>query len=98
MSDKDQIRMVCKTCGSCDVTKDATARWDAVLQRWVLIDTLDSADCASCGGEATVVEQTQGDFQTHLLADCQSFIEGFEGDSTQEGVDSMLARLRGFHQ
>ncbi len=54
MSDKKQ--MVCGTCGSDDVVRDAWAEWDVDEQRWVLRTEFDEAYCVSCDA-ATKIEE-----------------------------------------
>lgn len=51
-----RIQIVCRSCGSTNVTRDALASWDEEAQRWELIDTLDNADCNDCGGECSLDE------------------------------------------
>jgi hypothetical protein len=46
--------MVCATCGSQDVKRDAWAEWDKEGQRWELSETFDHAFCDRCEGETTV--------------------------------------------
>ena len=49
------INIVCKTCGSDDVVKDAWANWDYSLQQWVLSQTFDSAWCEKCEDETNLI-------------------------------------------
>jgi hypothetical protein len=49
--------MVCATCGSEDVLKDAWAAWDEDKQEWVLRSVYDAAYCEKCDGETTIAEE-----------------------------------------
>lgn len=42
----------CRHCGHTDITRDATARWDADTQEWYLSATYDSQTCENCGAES----------------------------------------------
>lgn len=44
------VTIVCGSCGSDDVTRDATVRWDIERQRWELSNVLDNGDCNACSG------------------------------------------------
>ncbi len=48
--------MVCETCRSEDVTRDAWAAWDAEQQDWVLGAVFDYAYCHKCQGDAHIEE------------------------------------------
>ena len=49
--------MVCKTCGSEEVSKDATARWNVESQEWELSATYDKPNfCETCEGETSIDE------------------------------------------
>lgn len=48
---KERLKPVCKSCGSDDVTCDATARWDEDTQNWELSGLFDSKTCGACGYE-----------------------------------------------
>lgn len=54
------IKYICKTCGSDEITFDATAEWDVELQKLVVSNTYDDCYCNSeeCQGEVR-------DAQTH---------------------------------
>ncbi len=43
--------LVCPTCGSADVSKDACARWDSATNAWELSSTYDVMTCDDCGDE-----------------------------------------------
>lgn len=51
-----RIQILCATCGSPEVSRDATARWNVGLQDWVLAGVQDQATCEACGGAVGVVE------------------------------------------
>ena len=50
------ISIVCKTCGSDDIVKDAWAKWDYSLQQWVLLQAFDNVWCEKCEGETNLIE------------------------------------------
>lgn len=50
------IKIVCATCGSEAVRRDAFAEWDYGAQSWVLSNLFDQGYCDDCGGEATLDE------------------------------------------
>lgn len=51
-----RIAIVCRTCGSENVSRDAWADWDAQRQEWVLGAVFDYAHCHDCGGETSLNE------------------------------------------
>lgn len=53
----DKVKMVCKTCGSDRVLRDAYAEWDVNLQEWCIKITFDGAFCESCEGECKIKEK-----------------------------------------
>lgn len=54
-SDK-RIAIICGTCGSDDVSRDAWANWDTREQEWVLGAVFDYGHCHRCEGESSLVE------------------------------------------
>ena len=50
------INMVCKTCSSDDVYRDAWANWDYSLQQWMLSQAFDNAWCEKCEDETNLIE------------------------------------------
>lgn len=44
-----KIKIVCETCGSEDVTRDAVVRWSVDTQEWELSNIFDNGDCEKCG-------------------------------------------------
>lgn len=46
-----KIRFTCKTCGSTEIEKDASAWWSEKAQEWVLSDVHDAAWCRNCDRE-----------------------------------------------
>lgn len=48
--------MVCATCGSEDVSRDAWGDWDMTAQGWVLRCVFDYAHCHACDGETRIEE------------------------------------------
>jgi hypothetical protein len=51
-------RIHCTTCGSTDVSCDASARWCDETSQWELSGLFDNTDCDDCGGECRTVEVT----------------------------------------
>ena len=52
-----KVKMVCTTCGSDDVVRDAWAAWDKDTQAWELHSIYDNAFCNTCSGETTIEEE-----------------------------------------
>lgn len=54
-----KIRIICETCGSENVHRDAWACWDVETQDWVLEEggVMDDAYCGECDGPTSLVEQ-----------------------------------------
>ncbi len=55
-ADNKRYAMICDTCGSDDVSRDAWADWDTRTQQWVLGAVFDYAHCHKCDGETSLVE------------------------------------------
>ena len=55
--EEPKLRMVCDTCGSTLVTRDAWAEWDEDQQDWVLGAIYDYAFCHTCQKDAHIEEQ-----------------------------------------
>ena len=53
-SNDDPIVVTCSFCGSADVTRDATVRWDIASQTWELSGIFDDAHCDGCEDEASL--------------------------------------------
>lgn len=51
-----RIAIVCKYCGSDDVSRDAWADWDTREQQWVLRTAFDYAHCHRCDRKTSLVE------------------------------------------
>ena len=51
-----RIAIVCGTCGSDEVSRDAWANWDVTAQDWVLGAVFDYAQCQRCECETSLVE------------------------------------------
>jgi hypothetical protein len=60
-TDGKRYAMVCKTCGSDDVSRDAWANWDISEQRWELGSVFDYAHCHKCECETRLVEVELGE-------------------------------------
>lgn len=52
----DKIQIVCSTCGSANVRRDAWAEWQPETQEWVLGSVFDYGDCDVCSGESRLEE------------------------------------------
>lgn len=50
------IKIVCGTCDSVLVRRDAWAEWDVHAQKWVLGTVFDAGHCENCGGESSLKE------------------------------------------
>lgn len=53
---EEKIKMVCGTCGSENVKRDAWAVWDEAEQKWVLGPVFDDAFCDDCDRETEIKE------------------------------------------
>jgi hypothetical protein len=51
-----RIAIVCGTCGSDDVSRDAWANWDTREQEWVLGTVFDCGHCHCCDCESRLIE------------------------------------------
>jgi hypothetical protein len=51
-----RISIVCKVCGSKDVSRDAWGEWDEANQQWILRTVFDFAYCHRCDGETRLEE------------------------------------------
>lgn len=54
--DNKRIAIVCGTCGSDEVSRDAWANWDVGTQQWVLGNIFDYGHCHRCDGERRLIE------------------------------------------
>lgn len=52
-----RVKMVCDSCGSQDVQRDAWAEWSVEEQEWVLSQCFDHAFCNDCAGECHIVDE-----------------------------------------
>ncbi len=48
--------IVCRDCGSTEITADAAASWDAKAQTWVLAAVFDDRFCEGCGEKPDLIE------------------------------------------
>lgn len=53
----ERMQMVCGTCGSKVVTRDAWAEWDAEAQDWTLGAVYDYAFCHACARDTHIEER-----------------------------------------
>lgn len=60
-----KIKIVCGTCGSDNVRRDAWAEWCCDTQDWVLGTVFDQGHCEACEGEASLdevpLDETEGE-------------------------------------
>ena len=54
--DNKRIAIVCGTCGSDNVSRDAWADWSVTTQQWELGTVFDYGHCHKCDGESQLVE------------------------------------------
>ena len=52
-----KVQMVCETCGSTDVSRDAWGDWDVKMQEWVLRTVFEYAHCHACDEETRIEEK-----------------------------------------
>lgn len=55
-TDGKRIDIICGTCGSKNVSRDAWADWDVHTQQWVLGAVFDYGHCHDCDGESRLQE------------------------------------------
>ena len=52
----ERVKIVCYTCNSSKVTRDAWASWDEATQDWVLAAVYDYAFCHNCENDTRLTE------------------------------------------
>ena len=57
LREEPKVQMVCETCGSTDVSRDAWGDWDVEAQHWVLRTVFDYAQCHACDSETNIEER-----------------------------------------
>ena len=55
-NDGKRIAIICGTCGSDEVSRDAWANWDIGTQEWVLGSVFDDGFCHRCECESRLIE------------------------------------------
>jgi hypothetical protein len=55
-NDGKRIAIICGTCGSDEVSRDAWADWDIDKQEWVLGSVFDYGHCHKCECESRLIE------------------------------------------
>jgi len=80
----DKLQIVCSTCGSANVRRDAWAEWEPETQEWVLGSVFDDGHCEVCEGESRLEEVAVDDWQLAL-----------DGDHELRGVTFRARRLEG---
>ena len=61
------VYLVCKKCGSPNISGDATVRWNFESQTWVVSDIFDNKECDDCGYETDAIydEILESDLTSH---------------------------------
>ena len=54
--DDKRYAMICRACGSDEVSRDAWADWDTGKQEWVLRCAFDAGFCHRCGCASRLIE------------------------------------------
>ncbi len=62
-----KMQIVCGTCGSADVRRDAWAEWDSEKQDWVLGSVFDDGHCNVCEGESSLDEVPLTEWNEQLV-------------------------------
>lgn len=83
---KKKIAIVCGSCGSTNVRRDAWADWSEEQQTWVLGTVFDAGHCDDCGGESRLEEVPAGS----PMAECQN--------CDWEGLEENLKPIKHLHQ
>jgi hypothetical protein len=68
MTQQARYKMVCPYCGSEDVSKDATVRWDIDEQRWGVSGIFDNAHCDGCDTELKQISQVEIALEQAVMA------------------------------
>jgi len=55
-NDSKRYAMVCKQCGSDEVSREARADWNAKKQEWMVGAVFDYAHCHKCDCETSLIE------------------------------------------
>ena len=55
-NDSKRIAIICGTCGSDEVSRDAWANWEIGKQEWVLGAVFDDGHCHRCERESRLIE------------------------------------------
>ena len=86
-----KIKMICPSCGSDDVTRDALARWSVPEQKWEVSSELDSMQCEACdreiGPDGFASAPVEADTRDIGLA-VRDFLEGRMVSIHQDNEDS----------
>jgi hypothetical protein len=53
---RKRIAIICSTCGSDEVSRDAWANWDVGKQEWVLGSVFDDGFCHRCECRSRLIE------------------------------------------
>ena len=79
----EKIQIVCSTCGSANVRRDAWAEWQPETQEWVLGSVFDNGDCEVCEGESRLEEVAFEDWERSLDGDHE--LRGVERHGQRRG-------------
>lgn len=55
-AERSKIAIICETCGSDNVSRDAWANWDTTVQEWVLGPVFDAGFCHRCEAQRPLSE------------------------------------------
>jgi len=65
--------LTCPKCGDDDICCDATATWNAKLDEWDVVGTMDSFTCEACGEEFSAPDEI--DIGDRFYSDSQQSVE-----------------------
>lgn len=88
----DKMQIVCSTCGSANVRRDAWAEWQPETQEWVLGSVFDYGECDVCEGESRLEEVAFDDWQRALDEDHE--LRGVRFRARRLGDGAYAAELR----
>ena len=87
--------MVCSTCGSDKVFRDATAAWCVETQQWEMVTVFDHSDCEQCNGECSLTEKEVDDFVPDMIGFVELVAAGnTEVDRLEEMANALTYRAR----
>lgn len=87
-----KIKYVCTSCGSDNVTCDASASWNVELQAWEICGGYDNTDCQECAGECGT-EEVPADAVCISKYEQMARARGWESDDEPGEHDAIPFRL-----